>query len=234
MTTARAGTVPDDRSTRARIRDAAVACFAEHGWSGTTARKVAAGADVSPGSVIHHFGSMDDLRRACDEHVVRTVRRLKLDAIEQGEQLDVMSAMRDAPVAAIGRYLARMLTDGPAAAALVDEMVADARDYLERGVANGMIEPSEDPDARAAVVTLHGLGMLALHDHVRRLLGVDPTDPAATAEDLAAYARPVYELYDQGLLTNDAATRVRAGLAAGASATTDATNRSAPARQDDA
>lgn len=192
---------PDDRSTRARIRDAAIDVFAEHGWADTTARRVAAAADVSAGSVIHHFGSMDGLREACDHHVARTIRDAKVASIAAGTQMDVLAVVRDAPNATIGRYLARMLTDGPAAAELVDELVADAEDYLATGVEQGSIRPTDHPRARAAVVLLQSLGLLVLHTHVRRLLGVDLTDPDTAPEELAGYALPVLEVYAHGLLT---------------------------------
>src|SRR5674476_1121889 len=60
---------PDDRSTKARIRDAAIDCVAEHGVAATPARRVAAAAGVSTGLVIHHFGPMEGLRSECDEYV---------------------------------------------------------------------------------------------------------------------------------------------------------------------
>jgi AcrR family transcriptional regulator len=55
--------------TAQRILSAAVAEFARHGFTKTTVRGIAAAADVSPGLVIHHFGSKDGsaqrLRRPC-------------------------------------------------------------------------------------------------------------------------------------------------------------------------
>ena len=65
--------VADDRSTRARLRDAAVAVFARDGF-GATVRAIADAAGVSPGLVIHHFGSKDKLRAECDEYVLTRTR----------------------------------------------------------------------------------------------------------------------------------------------------------------
>ena len=62
-----------DRTTRARIRDAAIAVFGEQGFS-TGVRAVAAAAGVSPGLVNHHFGSKDGLRAECDAHVLEAIR----------------------------------------------------------------------------------------------------------------------------------------------------------------
>jgi TetR/AcrR family transcriptional regulator, regulator of cefoperazone and chloramphenicol sensitivity len=54
----------DDLTTKARLRETALALFADHGITATSLRSIAAVAGVSPGLVIHHFGSKDGLRRA--------------------------------------------------------------------------------------------------------------------------------------------------------------------------
>src|SRR5919199_4055952 len=77
------GLGPDDLTTRARIRDAAVLRFGREGF-GVSVRALAADAGVSPGLVIHHFGSKDGLRAACDEHVLRTAAEAKRKALITG------------------------------------------------------------------------------------------------------------------------------------------------------
>src|SRR5437762_10750424 len=63
---------PDsDLTAAARIREAALRLFAEHGVSGASIRDVAKAAGVSPGLVQHHFRSKARLRRAVEESVVR-------------------------------------------------------------------------------------------------------------------------------------------------------------------
>ncbi|MFC7644136.1 helix-turn-helix domain-containing protein [Streptosporangium lutulentum] len=72
MTTA--GPDPEDLTARARIRDAAMLHFGEHGFERATIREIAATAGVSSGLVRHHFGSKQELREACDAHLVKMVR----------------------------------------------------------------------------------------------------------------------------------------------------------------
>ena len=60
----------DDRTARAAIRDEALRLFAAQGPDAVTVRQVAAAAGVSPGLVMHHFGSKAGLRAAVDEHVL--------------------------------------------------------------------------------------------------------------------------------------------------------------------
>ena len=59
-----------DLTARARLRDAAIELFAERGFDKTSMKAIAEAAGVSPGLVIHHYGSKDELRRVCDEHVI--------------------------------------------------------------------------------------------------------------------------------------------------------------------
>jgi len=205
----------DDRTTRAKIRDAAVACFAENGITGTTARKVAAAAGVSPGLVIHHFGTMDGLRAECDEHVALTIRNFKYEAMDEGPNLDVLAALRGATQAPLVGYLAAVLgDDSPIVNNLVDDLVSDAEGYIEHGVDTGMVRPSPNPSGRAAVLTLWSLGALVMHRHLKRILGVDLTDPDISADPaMASYAIPVYEILGQGVLTEAIATHLQSAFA---------------------
>lgn len=206
----------DDRSTAARIRDAAIAVIAEQGPDATTARRVAAAAGVSPGSVIHHFGSMDDLRRACDEHVAAVIRERKQAAIAQGPSMDLLGTMREAEdeLLPLTAYLAQVLAESSdAVASLVDEMVADAAGYLREGITNGMIRPADDVEGQATILTIWSLGGLVLHHHVERLLGVDligAGDDDGT--DFTTYAAAAYGLLGGGIFTDEFARTARAAF----------------------
>lgn len=193
----------DDRTTRARIRDAAIDCFADNGIAGTTVRKIATAAGVSPGLVIHHFGSMEGLRAECDEHVATSIRQYKSTAISEGPNLDVLAALRGSDAKPWVAYLVAVLGDAsPTVARLVDELIADAEGYLALGVETGMVRPSPNPRGRAAVLLLWSLGALVLHRHVERVLGVDLTDPTiAQNPAFAAYAGPAYEIMGEGVFT---------------------------------
>lgn len=201
--------VDTDRTARARIRDAAIARIGAEGFAATSVRAVAADAGVSPALVLHHFGSKDGLRAACDEHVLATIRDGKSATMAGGPGLDTLAALRRLDEATpVLRYLARVLVEPSArVAALVDEMVADAVAYTTEGERSGLLRPSRDPRARAAVMTLWSLGALALHEHVARLLGADLLDGGA---GLAAYSLPAAELLGEGVLTPEAYAQVSA------------------------
>lgn len=209
--------VADDRTARARIRDAAITRFAADGVAATSVRAIAAEAGVSPGLVIHHFGSKDALRHACDEHVAAVIRSGKREAMTTGPGLDFLAALRNAKQdIPWTRYLARTLADGsPQVAALIDEMVADAAGYMADGVEAGSLRPTAYPYERAAVVVLWTLGVQVLHEHLERLLGVDLTrDPSELADtaEAAAYFGPVLEIFANGLFSEEAAAEMRKAL----------------------
>jgi AcrR family transcriptional regulator len=205
----------EERSTAARIRDAAIECFATEGIRGTTARKVAALAGVSPGSVINHFGSMEGLRQACDQHLLAVTRDRKQQAMAEGPNFDILSALRVEGNPHLLAYLAAVLTDdAPAVSELVDGMVADAEVYLAQGVESGMLKPSADPHGRAVIMVLWSLGLLVMHHHLDRLLGADLVDPEfGSSPSIANYLTPIMELYGEGVFTPEFMENARTAMA---------------------
>lgn len=193
----------DDRTAVARIRDAAITEFAANGIDGTSIRTIAATAGVSPALVIHHFGSKDELRVACDEYVAGIIRDVKGGAMASGGAFDVAAAFRAVGNIPASKYLARTLVDGsPYVAELVDEIVSDAAKYVATGVETGMIKPSSHEYERAAILTIWGLGTLVLHQHLERLIGVDITaDFSSDPKSVSAYMAPILEIYGQGVFT---------------------------------
>lgn len=204
----------DDRTNIARIRDAAITEFANNGVDGTSIRTIAAAADVSPGLVIHHFGSKEELRVACDEHVAGIIREVKGSAMASGSAFDVTAAFRTVGELPAAKYLARTLVDGaPHVAELVDEIATDAMKYVATGVETGMVKPSNHEWERAAILTIWSLGALVLHEHLERLVGVDITaDFSQNPKAVSAYMAPILEIYSQGVFTDTTIELMRAAF----------------------
>jgi AcrR family transcriptional regulator len=164
----------DDRTAKARLRDAAIEIMAESGTHGLTARGVADRAGLSPGLIRHHFGSMSELVVACDQFVAATIRMLKEQAIQGTPGFDAFSALRRPDTAHLMGYLAmRLGDDSPHINDLVDVIVDDAVSYMSDGVDRGVFAPTPDEHRRAAMLTVFALGSLVMHRHLHRLLGVD-------------------------------------------------------------
>jgi len=196
----------DNRTGSQRILEAAINLFGRNGVKGTSMRAIAEEAGVSQALVVHHFGSKDGLQRACDHHVAGVVRANKQTAMANGPQLDPFHTLRQLERSQpLLRYLARALTEGGEHTAdLVDEFVADAEDYMRQGEEAGFLKPSETPRERTITLVIWSMGALAMHEHVRRLLGVDFLAVDAPPESLRPYLRPMLELFSQGLMEEGA------------------------------
>lgn len=206
----------DDRTARARLRDAAIAVVADGGMSALTARSVAERAELSAGLIRHHFGSMAELEAACDQHVVALIREQKTDAMGQGVGFDLLQGLRTSNNGEALRYLShRLIVNSEAINQLVDVLVEDAESYMHVGVQHGVIHPSQQPRARAAMLTLFSLGALVLGSHATRLLGVDVGSTDLHAEPgIDEYMSAHLELFTQGLLTETATAAYTASLKA--------------------
>ncbi|MFE2752339.1 TetR family transcriptional regulator [Actinosynnema sp. NPDC059335] len=191
-----------DLTARARIRDAALARFGADGVAGASVRAIAADAGVSAALVVHHFGSKEGLRQACDEHV--------LAAMDGGDGMEGEALARVLAAATPARrYLARSLVDGSGAAtALFDRIVERTERWLAEGETDGRVRPTEDPRARAVVYVAWQLAPLLLGEQVGRLLGGDPAEPATATRG----ARAGLEMLTGGLFTDDHWLRAFTGL----------------------
>lgn len=195
--------VDGDLTTKARIREAAIARFPEDGFAGTTVRAIAADAGVSPGLVLHHFGSKEELRRACDEHVLRLLDERKRASIRAGSYREAGAiAAAYQLVAPALRYLAWTLsTGGDAAARIFDEWLEDVKGQLEEAEEMGQVNPIEDKHGQAAVLVALQLGGIVLHEHVSRALGVDVLTPEGLVVE-APYALRLFsgELFNREVI----------------------------------
>lgn len=187
----------EDATTAARIRDAAVARFGAQGFARTSVREIAAEAGVSAGLVIHHFGSKEGLRRACDDWMVGQLMGEKARLGDTSVAASIREWLDDpGRFRAYLDYVATMLADGgEGGARLFDLLVSETRAMLAEGVASGAMRTSSDPELRALLVTVYGLAPLLMRDHLARALGA-PLDDAATVRRMTL---PTLELYTYGM-----------------------------------
>ena len=196
----------EDLTARARIRDAALALFAERGMDGATIRDIAKAAGVSGGLVRHHFGSKDGLRAACDSYALDQLMQIKEQAVDgQLANASFMSAAHPT-VLLLYRYLARSLVDGsPAAAAMFDEMVELGETWLTTHNPGQMT----DPRGYSAVLVAMQTGMLMMHGQLSRWLGADIFTPAGHLRLTEA----LIDFFSQPLLSPELAEGARAAVA---------------------
>ena len=162
---------PEDLTARARIRDAAIALFAERGIGPATIRDIAQAAGVSSGLVRHHFGSKEGLRRACDDYAMAELARIRSRIFSDGQT--ILGGLHPA-VIQLQRYLVRSTLDSPAAtSAMFGRMV----EMGEQWVAEQEISVA-DRRAYAAVLVAMQMGMFLMADQLSAALGTDVTKPA--------------------------------------------------------
>jgi AcrR family transcriptional regulator len=194
----------EDLTARARIRDAAIRLFAERGIVGTTVRDIAREAGVSPGLLRHHFGSKEALREVCDAYALDRLVKIKEELVFDDKLASPTFLPSVHPtVVLLWKYITRALLDGsPAAAAMFDDMVTLSEQWLYK------MAPDVTDDHRAFAAALVGMqtGLLAMHEHVSRALGVDVLTP----EGHGRLAAALVDFYTNPLLDPDLVAKVRA------------------------
>ncbi len=202
----------DDLTARAVIRDRALGLFAERGPDAVTIREIAAAADVSPGLVLHHYGSKQGLRDAVDAHVAGLFDQMSATVTDDPAQLgdggpqtvgsfaELMLAFipADSPVPA---YLRRLLLSGEdAGRELFRRWFALSEVMTDRLVAAGILRASADPAVRAAFLMVNDLALLLLRDHLADVLGFDPL----SARGIRRWAADVVPAYAEGVFRGEA------------------------------
>ena len=195
-----------DLTARAVIRDEALRLFAEHGPEAVSLRRVAAAAGVSPGLVVHHFGSRTGLREAVDARVADLFDELFTTMGDADWSSPAVGASfaeallaqlpPDSPVPA---YLRRLLLSGDAAGhALFARWYALTGEVLDQLTAAGIMRPAGDPQVRAAFLMINDLAVLVMREHLTAVLGVDPLSP----DGAPRWAETVIAVYRDGVFAS--------------------------------
>ncbi|MCM0615534.1 TetR/AcrR family transcriptional regulator [Paenarthrobacter sp. TYUT067] len=195
-----------DLTTRARIRDAAIGIFGRDGFARATIRSVASAAGVSPGLVIHHFGSKTGLREACDQHVLAqtaTQGREKTDPVSTRQLIQDYMNHPDQYSDEI-TYIRRTLSDeSEAGDAFFDAVVKQTQDIIHAGIAAGTIRAFDDVRSTAVVIASNSFSILMLGRHLSRTLGLVDPEPHGIGPDLLRQLTlPALEIYTHGFYTD--------------------------------
>ncbi|WEV77488.1 TetR family transcriptional regulator [Janibacter cremeus] len=203
----------DDRTARARVRDAALELFAEHGEDAVTMRQIAERADVSAALVVHHFGSKAGLREAVVEHVrdrMDELFDLSSDSGLTGEWSSIAEVLQEAlpEGSPVIRYLRRlMMTGDPLATELLAAWHRRTVEIFRAWDDAGVLLAGPDPQTRAALAMSADLGTLLLADHWQQVLGYDPLH----GDGLARWADEAMRVYAAILPTPDTGTDTTIG-----------------------
>jgi len=189
-----------DMTATARIRDAAIEQWGQHGFD-VGLRAVAQAAGVSAGLVIHHFGSKEGLRKACDDYISEEIRSAKTESLRSADPAAWFAQVAEIEsYAPMMRYLVRSMQSGSELAKTFwRRMLDNAEEYLEEGVRAGTLKPSRDPKARAKYLGLSSGGGFLLYLQMHE----NPTDMAAVLRDYGEeMVLPALEVYTDGLMSD--------------------------------
>jgi AcrR family transcriptional regulator len=171
---------PDrDLTAEARIRRSALRLFAEQGYSATTTRSIAAGAGVSPGLVLHHFGTKDNLRDHVDRDAMATVNEIFASFTPEDALVDFTAfitgyARLFAEHPDITAYMRRSLLEPSAATSgLLSRILGYIEGLMVTWIERGAIEPPSDIRATAALQASLGLTSILFGPSLHEYLGTD-------------------------------------------------------------
>lgn len=192
----------DDRTTAARIRDAAVRHVGTHGWERTTSRQIAAEAEVPVGLVNYHFGSKAGLRQACDDWVITRLGEDKRLILGTGPLPRMDTYLDDHPeLRPITEYIGQcMRSGGSVAEEFFERMVEMTKQMMDLAAEAGTFRTYEDPYAAAVILVAFGAGASLFADIMARLLG--GTNLLDT-DTYNRYARTTVEIFTHPLITDE-------------------------------
>jgi TetR/AcrR family transcriptional regulator, regulator of cefoperazone and chloramphenicol sensitivity len=191
----------DDRKTAAVIRDAAMELFAARGVAGVTVREIAAAAGVSPGLIMHHFGSKEGLRDAADQKAARFLEEMLTEMARLGKEglgasLAALFADRLEDEQPLVDYIGRLLVDrGEAADALFERLFEATVAGMHALTGAGIVRPANDEEARAAFLLANDLAVVLLRHQIERVVGIDPLERTGVAR----WSAEVLDVYTNGI-----------------------------------
>lgn len=190
-----------DLTARAKVRDAAIAAFAEQGFDASF-RVIAARAGVSPGLITHHFGSKEQLRAECDAEVLRQYRALKSSSIANPSGYLFQHLAEPGPAAQLTVYMLRAIhAGGRPAQDFLEHLIDGAREVMAASVAAGLVRPSRDEEARTRYLAFQTMGAMLI-----QFLTMPDPSPEAFVESIRNSRQnqilPTLELFTDGLLVD--------------------------------
>ena len=197
-----------DLTAQARIRRAALALFAESGFDGTTVRAIANAAGVSPGLVIHHFGSKANLQKAVNTEVFDLISGL-VDA--RFPSSDTVDDAFEAPEAAfrelfstrpeLGAYIRRLFFDGDdAGLQILRQFMLIARTLSGAFEDRGWMRIAPDSEMRDLQLIILEMGPVLFYPLLAAYFEQPPLDESIHNRWVASE----FDLLIHGLFSDDA------------------------------
>jgi AcrR family transcriptional regulator len=196
-----ANRVPTATSKQDKIRDAALARFAQRGVDATSLRDIAAAAGVSIGLVQHHFGTKARLVKAVDDYVIEVIgtgltgtsEEPSVEVSNVGQRVATLIAEQPLVV----DYLGRALVDGHEGGAIIFDALVEMGSARWDERARRELT-TEDLDRTWATLNpiILVVGATILRAHIDRHL----PEPFTSATQLVRWQDAVNALMRHGML----------------------------------
>ncbi|HJQ84387.1 MAG TPA: TetR/AcrR family transcriptional regulator [Candidatus Binatia bacterium] len=204
MTRRRPAVAVAEQDGRERILSAAIRCFSELGYAGTTTAGIARAAGVTQPLVHHHFGSKDGLWRAAMDEVFANVPRIVAATGSSPHETMMETVERFVRFVADHPEVTRIIArEGAAPSPRLDYLLkryvhAPFREVVDRLRAAqnaGIVTPDVRPELALFLILGAGSHLFDVSALAERSLGIDTT-AAWTREAFVVLMRTVLE---QGL-----------------------------------
>jgi AcrR family transcriptional regulator len=189
-----------DITAYARIRDAALKLYGEHGASASSVRAIAKAAGVSPGLVQHHFKTKAELQASLEAYALEKIVELARIGLAQSDHpgefvigrliVDFIQTHPDEI-----RYARRvMLENGALGHKLFDQIVLSCRLLMEQFVKDGILRKGLDMEWASLNAMLMIVGPVLFEPVFNRHLD----RPFRTDEGLARWDAACDDLWGYG------------------------------------
>ena len=180
--------------------------FGASGVAASSLRATARAAGVSPGLIVHHFGSKEGLIRAVDEAVLTRINLALSEVPIEGSGAELIEARAEVVAALLRRqpalcdYLGRALSERTEASVELFHRLFTFAARDERLIAAGVLRADTDPFWRAMHQVILAVGPMLLRPLIERELGGE-----LLAEDnLSRWTRARTDLLQRGLYAETA------------------------------
>jgi AcrR family transcriptional regulator len=192
-----------DLTAKARIRDAALALYAEHGF-GVTARAIADRAGVSHALITFHFGTKEALRTTVEDLVFERFWAALHPVVENttlaepARRRAMVEVLRMNP-SMIGFFRRVLFDDSPRSHDFIERLLKLEQDQLADQQSEGTTRVLKDPQIVAMIVTALHVGLLTMVPVVERTLGAS----VLSDQVLDRWFDAQYEVLTRGLFIRD-------------------------------
>ena len=187
------------QTTREQLLALSVAMFAENGFTQTSLRSIAKRAGVSPGLLVHHFGSKDDLvAEAISETLGRWVVGETAAVLDdESARVENWRMFIERNSTSLNFFRQVLLAGGTYAERLFDASLRESGTFLDQMKASGRLKELHDTEATALMISASGLGLILLLDHVERIMGGQIASETVATRLMNANT----ELWENGIFT---------------------------------